>query len=504
MAPAPGDNAPESAEGLAKRVSKGAAWSLIHSSLLRFANLAAGIAIARILAPADFGVYAVALVAFTLLRAINDLGAGVALVQWPGDVRVFASTVMSFAITSSLTLYVLAYFLAPSLANFTDSPDVVTVVRILGLCLIVDSAAIVPVGILARRFLQGRRFAADAAAFLVGNSLIVTMALTGHGAMSFAVGTLAGSAVAAIAYTILSPIRVTPGWDRNVAARLLPYGLPLAASNILVLSATNLDKLIVGVLSTPAALGLYVMAFNQSSWPINIFSEATRRVALAGFSRSAEDRAALNRYFGNGLALLMAMTVPACVMLMMYAEPLLDFVYGEVWAAAASALTLLAVFAFIRVAIFVAYDVLLALDRGRALIRVQTVWLVALLPSIFVGTRLDGIRGAAIAQLCVAAVVAAPLFARLVHRAGLSVRGALLKCRRPLVGGLLITLSALCVRRLNAESWAELLLGLAIATVLYIPVVWPMRQLLPAGGRRADAPSVGIIGVTDGEDGLKR
>ena len=41
-----------------------------------------------------------------------------------------------------------------------------------------------------------------------------------------------------------------------------------------------------------AMRGFYTLAFNLSSWPVSVFSMAVRRVALAAFSRLADDRRA--------------------------------------------------------------------------------------------------------------------------------------------------------------------------------------------------------------------
>lgn len=471
------------------RVGRGALWGLLNTSVLRVASLASGIALARILSPDDYGVYAIALVALTLLQAFNELGVSLALVQWSGDVRRIAPTVMTVAVSASVLLYLVTWVGAPAFCAAMGSPDAVPVLRLLCLAVVVDGVATVPVGVLNRFFLQGRRFVGDTVSFVASTSVTITLAVAGAGALSFAWGSVVGALLATVVFTALSPVRVLPGWDRSVAPRLLRFGLPLAGSSLLVLSVSNVDNLVVGALTTQTALGLYLMAFNQSSWPLNVFAEAARRVALAGFSRLADDTEALTRAFARGLAVLMAVTVPVCVLLAGYAAPMLRFVYGAQWAPAAPALVLLALVGLLRVALFVVYDLFVALDRARRLVALQAVWLVALLPALVIGTRLDGIRGAAAAHLVVAALVVTPVFFLATARVGVRVGPALAACVRPLVGGLVVVVSVVAVRTLVAGDVWQLVVGGAVGLLVYAPVVWPMRRLLPSRGGTAPVPA---------------
>ncbi len=372
---------------IGNKVGKGALWSLLNNVVLRLGVLVSGIALARILSPADYGVFAVALVAMTLLQAFNELGVSLALVRWERDVREFAPTAMTIAVASSSALYAITFFAAPVFCEAMGSPSAVGVLRVLCLAVVLDGIAVVPAAILNREFMQARRFLTDFASFSVSTSITITMALNGFGPMSFAVGQIAGNVVSVTIYLFLCPVKIKPGWDRAIAKDLIAFGLPLAGSSLLVLSVTNVDKIAIGAMTDEVTLGLYLMAFNQSSLPLQVFSEAARRVSLAGFSRLLDDRAKLEDSLARGAGLLMAATIPVCVLLACYAQPMLSFVYGEKWTPAAQALQILAVLGLIRVVLFIGYDLLVAFDSNRLLLGLQALWLGAMLPTLLIGTR---------------------------------------------------------------------------------------------------------------------
>lgn len=475
----PPGGASDRARSVGAQVSRGAAWSLLNNVVLRLGTLLSGIVLARLLSPADYGVFAVALVVLALLHAFNELGVSLALVRWERDLQEFAPTVMTIAVTSSTILYALAWFAAPAFCEVMGSPAAVPVLRVLCLAVILDGIATVPSAILDRHFQQLQRFACDLAAFVTMAGLTITLAATGHGAMSFAVGQVAGTIVTVVGYLWLCSVRVTPGWSGRIATELLRFGLPLAGASLLVLSITHAGNIVVGALSDDATLGLYLMAFNVSGWALTVVTEAARRVSLAGFSRLVDDPEQLGKSLARGVGLLMAITVPVCVLVASYAGPGLEVVYGAKWVPAAAALQALAALALLRVLLNIGYDLLVALDGNRILIALNAVWLIALIPVLLIGTAKDGIRGAAVAQLAVAALLMLPIFAMVLRRYPIRWLPTIKACVRPAVGGLAVVISAVVVRMTISGALPQVIIGGLVAIALYLPVVMPMRAMLP-------------------------
>ena len=68
-------------DGLGGAVRRGLVWSSINSALLRLGSLLLGIVLARLLAPDEFGIYAIALTVQSVLITLADLGMSVDLVR---------------------------------------------------------------------------------------------------------------------------------------------------------------------------------------------------------------------------------------------------------------------------------------------------------------------------------------------------------------------------------------------------------------------------------------
>ena len=136
----------------------------------------------------------------------------------------------------------------------------------------------------------------------------------------------------------------------------------------------NLDYIVVGHVLGGRALGIYLVAFNLSSWPATILSSAVRRVSLATFARLAERTTRVGESFVRASGMLVCLALPLAVLLGLYAHPAIQVVYGPAWSAAAVVLPLLGVLATVRVFTELSYDYLVALNRTRPNLWLQVLW----------------------------------------------------------------------------------------------------------------------------------
>ena len=464
---------------LESRVRAGTKWSMLNSITVRVSSFLVGVALARtVFGPAVWGLYAVSQVALVLLLSVNELGVSAAIVRWEGDMRSFARTVCTLSLLASTMMYVVLYAAAPTIARMLGSPGATHMLRILCICVIIDALCAAPLALLAREFAQGRRMVVDSLNFLVETVVTLSLAFTGYGVMSIAWGALAGCIVALIASTAAAPYVVLPGWNTAQARQLLQYGLPLAGASLFAMAVLNVDSAIVGATLGPVMLGLYQLAFNISSWPTTTITLAVQRVSFAGFSRVADSREALADAFTRALGLLMALTVPACVLLATLAAPLIQVIYGERWVSAADALSLLAVLGLMRVVYGFFGNGMAAVGRRNTLMGIQGLWLAALIPVLLVGSRLGGISGVSAGHVIVAAALVGPAFLWALSRTGITVRSMIGACLRPTIGGALMAVASLLVIHVAGRGVAGLTAAVAAGCAMYLPVVYPMRASL--------------------------
>lgn len=458
--------------------SRALGWSFLSTALARFAVMGFGILLARLLGPGEFGVAAVAFVALLAVLSFNELGVSLAIVRWPGEPDEIVPTIATISVVSSLVLYIALFLTAPEFASAMGAPAATSVVRVLDLSVLTNGVVAVPAALLERYFRQDQKMIADQVHGWLSAALSVGLAWAGFGAMSIAIGSVAGAVAGGIVITICAPQRLRFGFDLAKARKLLKFGLPLAGSSFIVFLVGNVDNLIAGHVLGATALGFYVLAWNLASWPVNMFSQPVRAVAPAMFSRLQHDAAAMRTGFVSAATLLGCVTLPVCLLISGSAVPLVGFVYGAKWLPAAQALQWLALLGALRVLFELGYDYFVVLARSRVVLTVQFAWLVALIPALIAGARLYNIRGVAMAGVAVAAFVVLPWYLIELSRVGIRVRRLALRLSLPLVAAVGVGIAARASARLIPDDLAACAVGGVVALIAIGLLVLRMRPVL--------------------------
>lgn len=465
---------------LIQQVKTGLRWSLFNTLVGRAATFVSGIVLARILAPHDYGIFAVALVVMQLLLSLNDVGVSTAIVRWKGDLEEIVPTGTTLIIAVSLVLYLAMFLAAPAFTRALHAPGATGVVRLMSLGVVSDAIFAVPSVLLTRSLRQDRRAAADFIVFAVSTTVTIALALMGYGAWSLAWGRLIGNLAGGLAILISTRARIRPGYDRKAARHLLAFGLPLTGSSLLLFAMLNIDNVVVGRVLGPAALGLYVLAFNLSSWPVNILCDTVRRVSLVAFSRLQDDKTAVRTSLVRSIVPLAAITIPVCGLLAVLAHPLIVFVYGSKWRGAAGALEFLAVLGGCRVFVELISDYLIALGRPRTILAIQALWVAALIPALAVGAHVHGITGVAFAHMIIAGGLVMPAFLFALHRTGVRLAGLMRRTLRPVLGAVVALGAGVTLLGHLSGDLNELTACGMLVVAIYVLIVYPGRMALVA------------------------
>ncbi|WP_158881480.1 lipopolysaccharide biosynthesis protein [Amycolatopsis anabasis] len=461
-------------------IRRALSMSALNTVVGRLGTFLTGIVLARLLTPADFGVYAVAFVALIALLSLNELGVSLAVVRWPGDPERILPTVTTISFVASALLYVACFFAAPSFTHALGAESATGVVRVLCLSMVVGGLTAPVAQLVNREFRQGVRLVVDLANLVVTTAVTVSLAATGHGAWSLAIGQLLGNVAMAVALFALTRRWPRPGFDPRQARELLAFGLPLAGSSLLVVAMLNIDYVVTGRLLGPVALGFYLQAFNLASWPVNVFSVVVRRVSLAAFARVQENPDERESVLARMATLLAVPTLPVCALLGLLALPVVTTLYGTKWSESAAVLQFLVILGLVRVAAELGYDFLVALGKPRATLWLQGGWLVALAVALPVGASLGGIQGVGLAHAAVAVLLVLPAFVLAVRGTGVRVAGLWRAVCRPVLGCLVLTAVVLTVRLLTPAGFVQLLIAGSLGALAYLAVVWPLRHELKA------------------------
>jgi O-antigen/teichoic acid export membrane protein len=325
----------EGAELAAAEVQRGAvrgATLLIGRSVaLQGLTAIATIAIARLLTPRAYGVFAIAIAVQLFGRFLTDLGMSAALVRRReaptlDEQRAVTAFMLLAGVVVAAAAWAIAFALLPAVG--LDS-YVARAIAIASLSLPLVSLRVVPIVQLERQLAYGRIIAIELSEVLSFYAFALPAAIAGLGAISLA-GAVPVSAVAgAVTGFAVSPWPLGLSLKPRVLRPLLRFGIQVSARYPLV-SLQDLGLVaILAAIGGQAAAGFYAVSQRLFSLPAAVAS-ATLRVSFASLSRLPTDisrvRSATQAagVVAVGTGFLLALVVGSV-------HPLIAVLFGERW-----------------------------------------------------------------------------------------------------------------------------------------------------------------------------
>ncbi len=457
--------------GLRAKAVQGAVWSGFSSIVLRAGSLVVGIVLARLLTPDQFGAFAVALTVQTILMTVADLGLSADLVRTEEPERI-APTIASLALICGTITSVTTMLASPWLARLLGSAEATSAIAILSLTLFLAGVSMVPYAMLLRGFQQRELFWIGCADFVVYTAVTLTLVGLGFGIVGMAIGRVAAQTIASALQFAFARIRPKFAIDRTILRPVLAYSLPIAAANLIAWALLNVDNVVLARMAGVTALGYYVLAFNIASWPMNALSQVVRSIALPYFSRSDEASDDLAKVTAVGWAL----SLPVSGLLAALSAPLIEVVYGTKWLPAAPVLAAFGIYGALRVVLDVATGFLYSRGSSRPVLWIQIIWLLALIGGMVWVTPRFGIAGAAWVHVVVTVVVIAPAYLVALRRSGVRVGGLARSMLWPTVAAGPAIAAAIVIGTTLTDPLIALLLGGAVASLLYLAIMWRWVQ----------------------------
>jgi len=331
----PRSEAPElESGGEAAAVYSGLRWSAFGqfaSQLIRFGS---SMWVARLIAPSDYGILAMATVITGLLNVCRDLGTTASIVQQRSLEPALLNSAFfincAVGLIFSLTLLALGPLIGVAYGNEHVSP----VVQVLGFSFLLSSLGLVDSAVLRRAMRFDLLAGTNVLTIALQGMAAIALAYYGWGVWALVIASITRAAVHSLVLRIASPWRFA--WEFSWASLrgVLRFGSGVTGSQLVAYLTRNVDKLIVGRVLGAAPLGFYSMAFSFYLMPTELVTAILNRVLFPAMSRQQDRAEDLGRSLRRAVAGVALVACPAMIGLGVIAEPLIEAVLGEKWRAA--------------------------------------------------------------------------------------------------------------------------------------------------------------------------
>ena len=374
---------------------QGAAAMLARTVAMRVITAGGTVVLARILVPADFGVYAVLLLAQQVLINFADFGVAPSLIQQPDDpTREELATAWAIQQWMWIVCGVAILVAAPLVERLFPplGTDFGWQLRLMSLSIAFTMLRSLPNALLIR-VLRFREVATiELASHIVFWVTAITLAALGARVWSLAFALTAQSATGACLANLVC--RYWPGlhFERKIARRLLGFGIAYQTANVVTTLRDGVIPLFGGFAGSVASIGYLQFGLRVAQLTSSI-DEIIARVAFPAFSRIKGDAERTARVLSDVVTLVGLIVGAPQAWIVSTAPILIPVVFGERWVPAVPALQLMCLGTLSMVPSRVAGSVVFGQGRPRAGMAVSLAsggLLIALFPPLLIAFGLTG------------------------------------------------------------------------------------------------------------------
>lgn len=272
-------------------------YSGVGTTVSKVLNVVALLVVLKLISTSAFGIASIVLAIFSILRAVTELGLGVAIVQAQDISRTEIDSLFWLSLLISGSLYLLLVASAPLIGQFYGQPQLAPLLQVYGLSVVVFSFYFVPKNLLTKEMAFGQIVFAENASLLGSALVMVALAYLGFGAWSVILGELGNRVGRLVLFHVFRPY--WPNWQFDWAEikPRVSFGLYATGSRLLYNFYIKADYLLVGRVFGPEAVGVYAMAFRIISDPVRTLTSTVNDVAYPAFSKLQDELERLRTYF---------------------------------------------------------------------------------------------------------------------------------------------------------------------------------------------------------------
>ena len=317
---------------LKTQIISGLSWSMGVQIFRQLSQFITVTILAQLLSPDDFGLLGMATVATGLAMIFAEMGMSSALIQKQKIQESHRSTAFWMNILGAIALSILFYYLAPFVARFYQQPELVSIIRMIGLCFISGSIGTVPRALLQKEMLFQKLSLVDAAGVAVGGIFSIIMAWNGAGVWSLVLQLSITISFPSLLLFLICPWRPRPIFSVEALLELFQFSIHMIGFNLVNYLSRNIDYLLIGKFLGPQSLGYYTLAYKLMLYPLQNISHVIGQVMFPAFAKIQQNLPLLRKHYLKMVQSISFITFPMMAGLFIIAPETILVFYGPQWA----------------------------------------------------------------------------------------------------------------------------------------------------------------------------
>lgn len=383
---------------LAQQAGSAVLWRGFGLSIEKVIFLFRILILARILAPADFGLVAIGMVSLAVMTSLTDFGIVPALIQQPAGNKRHLDTAWTIGLVRGAGINIIMFIAAPFIAHAFGEPEATNIIRLLAVTTLLQAGASIEVAALTRQ-LKFKQLALIRLSAAVCNTIVSVLLARSLGAWAIVWGTVAGAITHLIASYVVAPYWPRFRMESVATSSLMRFGRWIFAIGVISVMADAAIRWIVTNRLGVAELGLYFMAARLAYLPYQVITELVGEVAFPMYAQLQKNRAKATRAFRTVFVSMLALLLPTSLIMIVLIPDLVTVVLGERWIGATTVMQLLVAVCVAGVAGDSIIPLLKGVGSPKKVAVLDLLQLLVVIPAAWFLIERYGLAGAGLAAL---------------------------------------------------------------------------------------------------------
>lgn len=318
-------------KNLKQKAAAGMVWTAFQKYSKMIVSFIAGIILARLLSPKDYGCIGMLTIFMSLADTFIDGGFGSALIQKKKPSQQDYSTIFWWNIGMAVFLYFLLFISAPAIARFYDIPLLCSVLRVQALVLFSHAFNLVQRNQLRKNLNFKLLSMITVLTSLVSLSITIILAYHGFGVWALVAQNILVSAIPAVVFWFY--VKWRPMWvfSKDSFKELFSFGGYMFLTHLVNTFCGKLNGLLIGKLYSPATLGYFSKAMGTEHLASTSISSIISQVTYPLYAQVQDNKAQLGNMIKRLTTTIAYLTFPMMFLLMLIARPLFVLLYSDKW-----------------------------------------------------------------------------------------------------------------------------------------------------------------------------
>lgn len=334
--------------GYKKDAIKGVSWIGLLRIVTRGMSFIRTAVIARLLNPAQFGLFAIATLVLTLVETLTETGINSFLIQEKEHISKYINSAWIVSIIRGTLISLAIIISAPFVAEFFKSSGAYELLLLVSIVPFLRGFINPAVVTFTKELDFHKEFYYRTSIFFVESLISIVLVFIFASPAGLVWGLIGGALHEVFVSHLFVKIRPSLVYNGGLIKKIISRGKWLTAAGFFDYFFYNGDNIVVGRMLGKSALGLYDMTYRISLLPITEVANVAATVMFPVFTKFSDDTKRLRNAYLKITSSIALLTIPIGLILYFFPREIILILLGSKWLDAVPVLQVLTAFGVIR------------------------------------------------------------------------------------------------------------------------------------------------------------